>query len=83
MLARRAVNPAVRTVQARRDPTASLFRAEPQAADIGRALLTMLRTVVGLKGSGADAVDRFVDRAICATSALRAISGTAPWYPCS
>jgi len=29
------------------------------------------------------AVDRFVDRAIGAYSAMRAIGGTAPWYPCS
>jgi hypothetical protein len=28
-------------------------------------------------------VDRFVDRAIGATSAIRAIGGTTPWYPCS
>jgi hypothetical protein len=27
-------------------------------------------------------VDRFVDRAIGANSAIRAIDGTAPWYPC-
>jgi len=27
-------------------------------------------------------VDRFVDRAIFANSAIRAIGGTAPWYPC-
>ena len=44
MLARRAVNPAVRMVQARRDPTVSSYRAEPQAPDLGRALLTMLRS---------------------------------------
>ena len=35
------------------------------------------------EGSGANAVDRFVDRPICATSALRVIGGTAhpevPW----
>jgi hypothetical protein len=34
------------------------------------------------KGSGAAAVDRFVDRAIGATSAIGAIGGTASWYPC-
>ena len=28
-------------------------------------------------------VDRFVDRAIGANSAIRAIGGTTPWYPCS
>jgi hypothetical protein len=32
---------------------------------------------------GASVVDRFVDRAIGATSAIVAISGTAPRYPCS
>jgi hypothetical protein len=31
---------------------------------------------------GASAVDRFVDRAIGATSAIRVTGGTAPWYPC-
>jgi len=31
------------------------------------------------KGVG---VDRFVDRAIGASRAIRAIGGTAPWYPC-
>src|SRR5271166_6546863 len=49
MLARRAVNPAVRTVWARRDPRLVMFRAGSQAADIGPALLTMLRTVAGLR----------------------------------
>ena len=29
-----------------------------------------------------ECVDRFVDRAICAVSAIGAIGGTAPWYPC-
>jgi len=29
-----------------------------------------------------EGMDRFVDRAICANSAIRAIGGTAPWYPC-
>ena len=29
-----------------------------------------------------ECVDRFVDRAICANSAIRAIRGTARWYPC-
>jgi hypothetical protein len=28
-------------------------------------------------------VDRFVDRAIGANSAIRAIGDTTPWYPCS
>jgi hypothetical protein len=28
-------------------------------------------------------VDRFVDRAIGANSAIRAIGGAGPWYPCS
>ena len=28
-------------------------------------------------------VDRFVNRAIGANSAIRAIGGTTPWYPCS
>jgi hypothetical protein len=28
-------------------------------------------------------VDRFVERAIGANSAISAIGGTAPWYPCS
>src|SRR5208282_3015860 len=49
MLARRAVNPAVLTVWARRDPTVSYVPGWPQAPDIGRALLTMLRTVAGLR----------------------------------
>ena len=30
-----------------------------------------------------ECVDRFVDRAIGANSAIRAIGGTTPWYPCS
>ena len=29
------------------------------------------------------AVDQFVDRVIRAKGAIRAIGGTAPWYPCS
>jgi hypothetical protein len=29
-----------------------------------------------------ECVDRPVDRAICANNAIRAISGTARWYPC-
>src|SRR5260370_29782805 len=49
MLARRTVNPAVRTVRARRDPTVSSVPGWAQAPDIGRALLTMLRTVAGLR----------------------------------
>src|SRR5208282_6510615 len=49
MLARRAVNPAVLTVWARRDPTVSYVPGWPQAPDIGPALLTMLRTVAGLR----------------------------------
>src|SRR5690242_11572642 len=47
MLARRAVNPAGRTARARRDPTVSYVSGRAQAPDIGRALLTMLRTVTG------------------------------------
>jgi hypothetical protein len=31
---------------------------------------------------GASAVDRFVDRAIRASGAIRATSGATPWYPC-
>ena len=31
---------------------------------------------------GAATVDRFVDRAIHANGAIRAIGGTASWYPC-
>src|SRR5580692_9070745 len=49
MLARRTVNPAVRTARARRDPTVSYVRGWAQAPDIGRALLTTLRTVAGLR----------------------------------
>src|SRR3954454_10034471 len=49
MLARRAVNPVVRTVRARRDPTVSYVPGRAQAPDIGRALLMMLRTVAGLR----------------------------------
>src|SRR5882724_8322426 len=49
MLARRTVNPAVRTARARRDPTVSYVPGWGQAPDIGRALLTMLRTVAGLR----------------------------------
>src|ERR1700730_9413706 len=49
MLARRTVNPAVRTARARRDPTVSYVPGWAQAPDIGRALLTMLRTVAGLR----------------------------------
>jgi hypothetical protein len=49
MLARRAVNPAVRTVRACRGPQLVMFLAEPQAPDIGRTLLAMLRTVAGLR----------------------------------
>jgi hypothetical protein len=30
-----------------------------------------------------ECVDRFVDRAIGATSAIRAIGGAGSWYPCS
>ena len=30
-----------------------------------------------------ECVDRFVDRAIGANGAIRAIGGTASWYPCS
>jgi hypothetical protein len=49
MLARRAVNPAVRTVRARRDPTVNYVPGRAQAPGIGRALLMMLRTVAGLR----------------------------------
>ena len=49
MLARHAVNPAVRTARARRDPTVSYVSGWASAPDIGRALLTMLRTVAGLR----------------------------------
>jgi hypothetical protein len=49
MLARRTVNPAVRTAWARRDPTVSYVPGWAQAPDIGRALLTTLRTVAGLR----------------------------------
>src|SRR5690348_16014179 len=49
MLARRAVNPAVRTARARRDPMVSYVPGWAQAPDVGRALLTMLRTVAGLR----------------------------------
>ncbi len=34
------------------------------------------------KESGAAAVDRLVDRAVGATSAIGALSGTTPWYLC-
>ena len=51
-------------------------------ADAGRALLAILRTVTGQGGPGAAVVDRFVDRAIGANSAIRAMGGAAPWYPC-
>jgi hypothetical protein len=49
MLARRTANPAVRTARARRDPTVSYVPGWAPAPDIGRALLTMLRTVAGLR----------------------------------
>src|SRR5207253_2510174 len=49
MLARRTVNPAMRTARARRDPAVSYVPGWAQAPDIGRALLTMLRTVAGLR----------------------------------
>jgi hypothetical protein len=45
-------------------------------------LLAMLRTVTGWADMGAATVDRFVDRATRANGAIRAIGGTAPWYPC-
>lgn len=49
----------------------------------GRQLISGIRTMVithssRIKGSGADAVDRFVDRVTCATGAFRATDGTAP-----
>jgi hypothetical protein len=49
MLARRAANPAVRTARARRDPAVSYVPGWAPAPDIGRALLTILRTVAGLR----------------------------------
>src|SRR6266567_8806751 len=49
MLARRTVNPAVRTARARRDRTVSYVPGWAQAPDIGQAMLTMLRTVAGLR----------------------------------
>ena len=49
MLACCAVNPAVRTARACRDPTVSYVSGWASAPDIGRALLTMLRTVAGLR----------------------------------
>jgi len=53
------------------------------APDVGTGAANDVTHSSRIKGSGAAAVDRFVDRAICATSALRAIGGAAPWYPCS
>jgi hypothetical protein len=76
MLARRTVNPAVRTARARRDPTVSYVPGWAQGPRPGAANDVTHSSRV--EGSAAAAVDRFVDRAICATSALRAIGGTAP-----
>ena len=48
------------------------------APDVGTGAANDVTHSSRIEGSGAAAVDRFVDRAICATSALRAIGGTAP-----
>jgi len=52
------------------------------APDVGTGAANDVTHSSRIKGSGAAAVDRFVDRAICATSALSDISGTTPRYPC-
>jgi hypothetical protein len=51
--------------------------ANPARADAGRAARDVTHSS-RTKGSGAAAMDRFVDQAIGATSAVRAIGGTAP-----
>jgi len=55
----------------------------PFAADVSPMLSAMLHTVTGMIGRGAAVMDRFVDRVIRASGAIRVMSGTAPWYPCS
>jgi len=87
MLARRAASPAVWTARARRDTPVSYVRDRIR---LGHWLLThrtypIGRNVTyssGIKGSGAAAVDRRVDRTIGATTAIGAISGTTLSYPC-
>ena len=46
---------------------------------IGRAALTFCswHPVIAMEG-----VDRFVDRATCASGVISAIGGTTPWYQC-
>ena len=46
-------------------------------ADLSAVTFCSWDPVLSMEG-----VDRFVDRAIDANSAIRAIGGTAPWYPC-
>jgi hypothetical protein len=64
-------------LRARTDRTEA---AVPVQANLARCMVTLRSLRHAL---AAVVVDRFVERATCASGAISVIGGTTPWYPCS